>query len=153
MGDTSTSTDTPDEQPSDRLRLWIASHSPFLSTRGYGKLLVAAYALVFAGNMVGVVAAQSGSSPICGTAIASTVNQVVPLALTVTVFGGLILSYLLHAYAGFKKDPNKVTQIKDWRNRAGLTALSAPLFGKMLEIVLGFIGLGLGGCIQIVPGI
>lgn len=144
-------------QAADRLRQWVTSHLPVPSTlRGKGAVLTAGYAVLLGGNVIGIAAAQAGGdggSPICGTAIASTVNQVVPLALTVTVFGGLILSYLLHAYAGFKKDPNKVTQIKNWRNRAGLTAISAPLFGKMLEIVLGFIGLGLGGCIQIVPGI
>jgi hypothetical protein len=147
----------PDAQAADRLRQWVTSHSPLSSTRrGKGTLLTAAYALLFAGNVIGIAAAQDGGgggSAICGTAIASTVNQVVPLALSVTVFGGLILSYLLHAYAGFKKDPNKVTQIKDWRNRAGLTAVSAPLFGKMLEIVIGFTGIGLAGCIEIVPGI
>jgi hypothetical protein len=156
MASGTSSTDTADEQASARLRQWVAAHSPLPSTlRGKGTVLTAGYALLVVGNVIGIAAAQAGGgdSPICNTAIASTVNQVVPLALTVTVVGGAILSYLLHAYAGFKKDPNKVTQIKDWRNRAGLTAISAPLFGKMLEIVLGFIGLGLGGCIQIVPGI
>jgi hypothetical protein len=152
------STETPDEQAADRFRQWVVAHSPFpVTLRGKGALLTVAYGLLFAGNIIGIAAAQAGggggAGAICGTAIATTVNEVVPLALTVTIFGGLILSYLLHSYAGFKKDPNKVTQIKNWRNRAGLTALSAPLFGKLLEIVIGFIGLGLAGCIEIVPGI
>jgi hypothetical protein len=150
---TTTSTETPaTEGVADRLRRWGASHIPLASTRGYGDLLGAAYGLLIAGNMVGLAAAQSGGSAICGTPIAKTVNKLAPLVLTVTVGGGLIMCYLLHSYSGLKKDPQKVKEIKDWRNRAGITAVSAPLLGKLLEIIIGFTGMGLASCIDIVPG-
>jgi hypothetical protein len=151
---TTTSTETPEpEGVADRLRRWGASHLS-VAGRGYGDVLAAAYAVLIAGNMVGLAVAQSGGNggDLCGTAIASTVNQLSPLVLTVIVGGGLILCYLLHAYSGLKKDPQKVKEIKDWRNRAGYTAVSAPLLGKLLEIIIGFTGFAVGGCIDIVPG-
>lgn len=112
----------------------------------------AAYGLHFAGHLVGLASAQAGQQ-LCGTPIARTINAVSPLALAIVVIGGSILGYLLHAYSGFKKDPTKVKEVKDWRNRAAFTALSAPLVGKLIEVVIEIIGFGLAGCIDIIPGI
>ena len=152
---TTTSTETPEpEGIVDRLRHWGASHLSVVTPWSDGAGLAAVYALLIAGNMVGLAAAQSGGggSDLCDTQIVSTVNQLSPLVLTLTVGGGLILCYLLHSYSGLKKDPQKVKEIKDWRNRAGMTAISAPLLGKLLEIIIGFTGFGVGECLDIVPG-
>ena len=124
-----------------------------------GRLITAAYGLMVVANLIGVVAGQQGGgggnigNEVCGTAITETINGIAPIVLFVVVIGGLMLSYLLHAWAGFKKDPQQAKTIKDWRNRAGLSAISAPLLGKTLEIMIGIMGLGLADCIDIVPGI
>ncbi|EMA56469.1 hypothetical protein C451_02053 [Halococcus thailandensis JCM 13552] len=131
-----------------------------------GRLITAAYGLLVVANLIGVAAAQENGSgggggggggnigsEVCGTAITKTINGIAPIVLFVVVIGGLMLAYLLHAWAGFKKDPQQAKTIKDWRNRAGISAISAPLLGKALEIMIGIMGLGLAGCIDIVPGI
>ena len=162
MGDEHTTPDTTEARSLPaRLRQWHTTYRPNipLRLRGRSGLITAAYGLLVAGDIVGVAAAQadggggSVGSQLCGTAIASTINSVAPLAMAVVVIGGLILTYLLHAYSGFKKDPQQVKLIKDWRNRSGTTAVSAPLLGKLLEIIIGSTGMGLAGCIDIVPGI
>lgn len=157
MEEQTESTETATTDPSaEGSSWWPVSH------RARGRVLTVTYALLVAGTtLVGPAAAPpSGGggggglgSEICGTAIATTVNKTVPLVMVVTIVGGLILGYLIHAYSGFVKDPQKVKDVKDWRNRAIITALSAPLLGKLLEIIIGFPGLGLAQCIDIVPGI
>jgi hypothetical protein len=152
------STETTETGRVPQLRQWITSHSPLSASWDYGDVFAGTYALLFAVNMVGIAAAPPTTGgnvgqSLCNTAITRTVNSVAPLALAVVVVGGLMLTYLLHAYAGFKKDPNKVKEIKDWRNRAGITAVSAPLLGKLLEIIIGFTGLGLAPCIDIIPAL
>ena len=150
-----------------RLRHWISVYRTHLPSkrRVRGRLITAAYGLMVVANLVGVVAGQQSGgggggggggnigSEVCGTAITDTINSIAPIVLFVVVIGGLMLSYLLHAWAGFKKDPQQAKTIKDWRNRAGLSAISAPLLGKSLEIIIGLMGLGLADCIDIVPGI
>jgi hypothetical protein len=143
--------DTGSVPGSNRLRQWFAAHRNRLPTKR--RIIAAAYGLFVASSFVGSAAAQSAGSQICGTAIAKTVNKTAPLVLAIVVGGGLMLGYLLHAWSGFKKDPNKVQNIRDWRNRAITSAVTAPLLGKLLEIIIGFIGFGLAGCIDIVPGI
>lgn len=131
-----------------RLRHWMTAVTPTIGTyRG----LTAAYILLFAVNLTGLAAAQAGSK-ICNTPISNTVNKVAPLILAVIVMGGLMMTYILHAWSGVKKDPQKAKEVKDWRNRAGISAASAPLVGKFLEIVIGITGFGLASCIDIIPG-
>ena len=150
-----------------RLRHWIGMYRNALPSkrRVRGRLITAAYGLIVAANLIGVVAGQEGGgggggggggtigSEVCGTAITKTINGIAPIVLFVVIIGGLMLAYLLHAWAGFKKDPQQAKTIKDWRNRAGISAISAPLLGKALEIMIGIMGLGLAGCVDIVPGI
>ncbi|WP_206536661.1 hypothetical protein [Halococcus thailandensis] len=151
-----------------RLRQWITTYRNSLPSkrRVRGRLITAAYGLLVVANLIGVAAAQENGSgggggggggnigsEVCGTAITKTINGIAPIVLFVVVIGGLMLAYLLHAWAGFKKDPQQAKTIKDWRNRAGISAISAPLLGKALEIMIGIMGLGLAGCIDIVPGI
>jgi hypothetical protein len=154
MESTHSTEPTGDEPTSrlDRLRHWGTAVTQTMPESGRdGRVLTAAYVLLFTVNMTGIAAAQAGSN-LCGTPIVQTVNAVAPLALAVVVTGGLIITYVLHAYSGFKKDPQKAKEVKDWRNRAGYGALSAPLVGKLLEIIIGVIGFGLAGCIDIIPG-
>lgn len=103
---------------------------------------------------VAPVAAQAGGSvgsQLCGTPIAQTINRVVPLAIAVLMTVGLVLAYLLHAGSGLAKSTDQVRFYKNWRNRAGMSAVTAPLVGYLLEMVLGFTGVGMAGCIHLVP--
>ena len=164
MGDDQNTLD-PNERRSlaNRLQRFIAAYRTRLpsKSRARGHLITAAYGLLVTVNLIGVTAAQEGGgggggsigSEVCGTAITQTINGIAPIVMFVVVVGGLMLAYLLHAWSGFKKDPQQVQNIKNWRNRAGISALSAPLLGKALEIIIGIMGLGLAGCIDIVPGI
>lgn len=133
----------------NRLRQWLAVQRNRLPTTR--RAIVAAYALLAASSFVGSAAAQSLGSELCGTVIATTINELAPVVLGIVVLGGLMLCYMLHAWSGMKKDPQKVQNIREWRNRAGQTAITAPLLGKLLEIIIGFMGIGLAGCIDIVP--
>lgn len=140
----SSTTDTSNDQKITRLSLH----------RG----LIAGYTLLAGSYFITPVVAQDGDggggsvgSQICGTPIAETINELAPLVLAIVIFGGGILCYILHAYSGFKKDPNKKKEILDWRNRAGFTAVTAPLVGKFIEIAIAATGLGLAGCIDIIP--
>jgi hypothetical protein len=155
------------ESFSDHLRQFIAATRARLPSklRVRGGILTAAYGLLIAMQMVGVASAQAGGgggggggggsvgSQLCGTAISKTINSLAPVVLAIVLIGGLMLAWMLHGYSGFKKDPQKVKDVKDWRNRAGTAAVTAPLLGKALEIIIGFIGLGLAQCIDIVPAI
>ncbi len=146
MDETTPSTNT--EEANDRA---------MMDTLRLRKSLIAGYALLAGQYLIHPVVAQDGGnggsvgSEICGTPIAETINALAPLTLAVVIFGGGILCYILHAYAGFKKDPQKVKDVKDWRNRAGFTAITAPLVGKFIEIALAATGLGLASCIDIIP--
>jgi hypothetical protein len=140
----------------NRLRQSFAAHRTLIPSKSRG--IAAGYALLAVVNLIGIAAAQQGGggggslgSELCGTAIATTINELAPVVLGIVVLGGLMLCYLLHAWSGMKKDPQKVQNIRDWRNRAGQTAITAPLLGKLLEIIIGFMGIGLAGCIDIVP--
>jgi preprotein translocase subunit SecG len=166
MGDNSTTPDAPKptEIRSVPHRLWrrVNAHRNRFPTKR--RVVAAAYSLFALINLIGVTVAQQGGggggggsgggtvgSQLCGTAIAQTVNQLAPVVLGVVIVGGLMLGYTLHAWSGFKKDPQKVQNIRDWRNRAITSAITAPLLGKLLELVIGFMGIGLAGCIDIVP--
>lgn len=152
-------TDT--DRVSNRFRQWVAAYWNRLPTKR--RVIAAAYGLLAATTLIGVAAAQetqggdggggggSLGTELCGTSIAQTINQLAPVVLGIVVIGGMMLGYLLHAWSGFKKDPSKVQNIRDWRNRAITSAITAPLLGKLLEIVIGFMGIGMASCIDIVP--
>ena len=98
------------------------------------------------------VAAQSQvGSGICGTPLANTINQAAPLVVGVLMIGGAILSYILHNASAFPKNPQSVQEIKDWRNRAAFASVTTPMFALMMELFIGFTGVGLAGCIDLVP--
>jgi hypothetical protein len=164
MGDNSTAPDATDPTETGnvlhRLRRWVSTLQNRLPTKH--RLVAVAYGLFTLASFIGITAAQQSGggggggggtvgSQLCGTAIAQTVNQLAPVVLGVVIVGGLMLGYTLHAWSGFKKDPQKVQNIRDWRNRAITSAITAPLLGKLLELVIGFMGIGLAGCIDIVP--
>ena len=103
---------------------------------------------------VGPVAAQSSQpvgSDICGTPLADTINQAAPLIVGILMIGGAILSYILHNASAFPKDPQSVQAIKDWRNRAAFSSITTPLFALVMELFIGFTGVGLAACIDLVP--
>lgn len=98
------------------------------------------------------VAAQSQvGSGICGTPLAETINQAAPLVVGTLMIGAAILSYILHTAAAFPKDPQTVQTLKNWRNRAGMSAITTPLFAVVIEMFIGFTGTSVAQCVSIVP--
>jgi hypothetical protein len=99
------------------------------------------------------VAAQSDDvgTVICGTPLASTINEAAPLVIGLLMFGGAVLSYTLHNASAFPKDPQSVQAMKNWRNRAAFASVTTPLFALLMELFIGFTGVGLADCIDIVP--
>ena len=98
------------------------------------------------------VAAQSQvGSGICGTPLAETINQAAPLVVGTLMIGAAILSYILHTASGFPKDPQTVQALKDWRNRAGMSSITTPLFAVVIEMFIGFTGTSVANCVSIVP--
>jgi hypothetical protein len=67
------------------------------------------------------------------------------------MFGGAVLSYTLHNASAFPKDPQSVQAMKNWRNRAAFASVTTPLFALLMELFIGFTGVGLADCIDIVP--
>ena len=98
--------------------------------------------------------AQSGNTVgngICGTPLANTINQAAPLIVGILMIGGAILSYILHNASAFPKDPQAVQSIKNWRNRAAFASVTTPLFALIMQMFIGFSGVGLAICVDIVP--
>ncbi|WP_231727930.1 hypothetical protein [Haloferax profundi] len=62
-----------------------------------------------------------------------------------------MLSYILHTAAAFPKDPQSVQTFKNWRNRAGMSAVTTPLFAVVIEMFIGFTGTATAECISLVP--
>lgn len=123
-------------------RLFGAVRTHIAST---GKVVVAVLL-----GMTTPASAQVGSG-VCGTPLADTINQAAPLIVGVLMIGGAILSYILHNASAFPKNPQSVQEIKDWRNRAAFASVTTPLFALMMELFIGFTGVGLAGCIDLVP--
>ncbi|RDZ39626.1 hypothetical protein C5B91_19460 [Haloferax sp. Atlit-10N] len=67
------------------------------------------------------------------------------------MIGAAILSYILHTAAAFPKDPQSVQTFKNWRNRAGMSAVTTPLFAVVIEMFIGFTGTSTAECISLVP--
>ena len=126
----------------------VASHTKTLARRS-------ALSLATLAATTGVAFAQQGGDPVgqglCGTPLASTINQAAPLVIGLLMFGGLLLAVALHAGSGLVKNPNTKKEIKSWRNNAAFTAVTAPLFAFMLQLFLGFTGANLANCINLVP--
>lgn len=110
-----------------------------------------AIAAVSSAGMTSQVAAQEVGSGICGTPLAETINQAAPLVVGTLMIGAAILSYILHTAAAFPKDPQSVQTFKNWRNRAGLSAITTPLFAVLIEIFIGFTGTSVADCVSLVP--
>ena len=102
--------------------------------------------------LIAPVAAQStvGSS-LCGTPIANFINSAAPLIVALAMVVGTVFAYVMHTRAGFAGDTEQARFYIDWRNRAGYTAVTAPLLAFLLEMMIGFTGTGVASCINLVP--
>ncbi|QLG29964.1 hypothetical protein HUG10_19650 (plasmid) [Halorarum halophilum] len=67
------------------------------------------------------------------------------------MIGGAILAYILHNASAFPKNPQSVQEIKDWRNRAAFASITTPLFALVMELFIGFTGVNLATCVDLVP--
>ena len=97
------------------------------------------------------VSAQSAGSDLCGTPIEAALNEFGPIIISALIIIGAFVAMIAHGMSGLHKDPDTVRFYRKWRNRAGLTAVTTPVVGYFIEVALGIVGVGLAGCIEIVP--
>jgi uncharacterized membrane protein YidH (DUF202 family) len=108
------------------------------------------------GAIVGIVAitspvsAQVGTG-LCNTPFAQLLNNAGPPLIGIVVIGGIILAAAVHGYSGMIRDPEQVRYYRQWRDRALKGAIGAPLIGYAAELLLGWMGLSVNGCINITP--
>ena len=100
---------------------------------------------------IGTAAAQTVGGSLCGTPIADFINSAAPLVVALAMIVGTVFAYLMHSRAGLARDAEQAQFYLDWRNRAGYTAVTAPLLAFLLEMMIGFTGTGVAGCIELVP--
>lgn len=121
------------------------------ATKAHVSSLGIAAVAAFVGMTAPVAAQETAGSGICGTPLADTINQAAPLVIGLLMIGGAMLSYILHNAAGLVKDPERVAAIKDWRNRAAFTSITTPLFALVMQLFIGFTGVSLASCVDLVP--
>lgn len=97
------------------------------------------------------VSAQSAGSQLCGTPVEAALNEFGPLIISALVVIGAFVAMIAHGMSGLHKDPDTVRFYRKWRNRSALTAVTVPVVGYFIEVALGIVGVGLAGCIDIVP--
>jgi hypothetical protein len=97
-------------------------------------------------------AAQSTvGSELCRTPIAEFINSTVPLVVALAMIAGLVFAFLMHARSGVARDTEQARFYRDWRNRAGYTAVTVPLLAFLLQLLIGFTGTGIADCVDMVP--
>ncbi|WP_458190767.1 hypothetical protein [Haladaptatus sp. NG-WS-4] len=103
------------------------------------------------GIVTPVSAQQTVGSDICGTPLADTVNFAAPLFVGITMIASAILAYVLHNASAFPKNPQSVESIKGWRNRAAYATVTTPLFAVVIDLLIRSTGVGIAGCVNIIP--
>lgn len=96
-------------------------------------------------------AQETVGGELCGTPIAAFINSTVPLVVALVIIVGTVFAFLMHVRAGVARDAEQARFYFDWRNRAGYTAVTAPLLAFLLQMLLGFTGTGIDDCINLVP--
>ena len=120
-----------------------------LANQTVGRLLVVALPLIV---FVGPAAAQTEvGNTLCGTPIAEFINGVVPLVVGLAMIVGAVFAAFMHARAGVARDAEQARFYLDWRNRAGYTAVTAPLMAFIIQMLIGFTGTGVASCVNLVP--
>lgn len=144
---------TPSDVPfANRAQELSSAGRSFLSTASTYGLSTGRTALVALVALTAPAAAQeTAGSGICGTPLADTINQAAPLVIGLLMIGGAMLSYVLHNAAGIIKDPERVAGVKDWRNRAAFASITTPLFALVMQMFIGFTGVSLANCVDLVP--
>lgn len=101
---------------------------------------------------VGPAAAQTEvGNTLCGTPIAEFINGVVPLVVSLAMIVGAVFAAFMHARAGVARDAEQARFYLDWRNRAGYTAVTAPLLAFLIQMLIGLTGTGIASCVNLVP--
>ncbi len=108
------------------------------------------------GSVLGLIlisgtAAAAVGSGLCGTPISRLLNEAGPLVVSIVMLGGTLFSMVLHGSAGLLRDPEEVRHYRKWRTRSVKGVLGAPILGYFLEVMLGYLGLNVDSCIDIVP--
>lgn len=108
--------------------------------------------LCFLTLFVGAAAAQSDvGNTLCGTPIADFINGAAPLVVSLAMLVGAVFAAYLHARSGVARDAEEAQYYMDWRNRAGYTAVTAPLLAFFVQMLIGLTGIGIADCINLVP--
>lgn len=101
---------------------------------------------------VGTAAAQSDvGTTLCGTPIADFINGTAPLVVSLAMLIGTVFAAFMHVRAGLARDAEQARFYLDWRNRAGYTAVTAPLAAFLIQMLIGFTGTGVADCVNVVP--
>lgn len=102
--------------------------------------------------LIGTAAAQTQvGKALCGTPIATFINGSVPLVVSLAMIVGAVFAAFMHARAGVAADAEQARFYMDWRNRAGYTAVTAPLLAFLIQMLIGMTGTGIAECINLVP--
>jgi hypothetical protein len=113
---------------------------------------LSAVVLVLSTVVTGRAAAQQPvGSELCGTPIADFINSTIPLLVALVIIVGTVFTFLMHVRAGVARDTEQARFYFDWRNRAGYTAVTAPLLAFLLQLLLEFTGTGITDCIDLTP--
>lgn len=101
----------------------------------------------------GTVVAQSGElgGGVCGTPLANTLNESAPLIIGILMVAGAIVTYIAHMYGGLVRDPNKMQEVKEYRNSAGFATITTPFVAWFILQLLTFANVELASCIDLVP--
>ncbi len=148
-------TRTPDESRSSLAELTSLDPRASSRVRAMGGRILG-YVALFAGGLpalfAGPAAAQSSvGSELCGTPIADFINNTVPLVVALAMIAGLVFAFLMHARSGVAPGTEQARFYRDWRNRAGYTAVTVPLLAFLLQLLIGFTGTGIADCVDLVP--
>jgi len=148
-------TQTPDEAHSSLAELISLDPGASSRVRAMGGRILG-YVALLAGGLPVVLArpaaAQSSvGSELCGTPIADFINSTVPLVVALAMIAGLVFAFLMHARSGVARDTEQARFYRDWRNRAGYTAVTVPLLAFLLQLLIGFTGTGIADCVDLVP--
>ncbi len=85
-----------------------------------------------------------------GTPIAEFINGVVPLVVSLAMIVCAVFAVFMHATASVTRDAEQARFYLDWRNRAGYTAVTAPLLVFLIQMPIGLTGTSIGSCVNLI---
>lgn len=85
------------------------------------------------------------------SAVVEFINSAAPTVLAYLILFGTVIAVGAHVVSGFPKNPETANRLKDWRNRAAMGVLGAPIMALIIEQMLGFVPIPWLQQIDLVP--